>query len=90
MGRIVLVAFLVICFLSVISALLGGFENIDDLSEPEVVAAANAAVQYLNRQNPPDSRELILVRIISGTQQVIMYDLFINKYGFNQLPRHLC
>lgn len=72
MGRTVLPAFVAICLLSVISAqLLGGPENIDDLTEPGVVAAANAAVQYLNGQNSPDSKELILVRIISGTQQVI-------------------
>lgn len=72
MGRTVLLAFVAICLLSVISAqLLGGPENIDDLTEPGVVAAANAAVQYLNGQNPPDSKEFILVRIISGTQQVL-------------------
>ena len=72
MGRTVLPAFVAICLLSVISAqLLGGPENIDDLTEPGVVAAANAAVQYLNGQNSPDSKELILVRIISGTQQVL-------------------
>ena len=71
MGRTILLAFLVTCFSVASAQLLGGAENIDDLTDPGVVAAANAAVQYLNRENPPDSRGLILVRIISGTQQVI-------------------
>lgn len=71
MDRTILLALLITCFSVTSAQLLGGAENIDDLTEPAVVAAANAAVQYLNRQNPSNSRELILVRIISGTQQVI-------------------
>jgi len=75
MGHTILVAFL-ITGLAVISAqLLGGTENIDDLTDPGVVAAVDAAVHYLNGQNPPNSKELILVRILSGTQQVISYHI---------------
>lgn len=71
MGRSTLLAFLVICFLAVLSAqLLGGPEDINDLSDPGVVAAATAAVEYLNAQRPPNAKELILVRIINGTEQV--------------------
>ena len=75
MGRTILLSLLVACFSVTSAQLFGGAEDIDDLTDPAVVAAANAAVQYLNRQNPPDSRELILIRIISGTQQVPYYKI---------------
>ena len=75
MGRTILLSLLVACFSVTSAQLLGGAEDIDDLTDPAVMAAANAAVQYLNRQNPPDSRELILIRIISGTQQVPYYKI---------------
>lgn len=78
MDRTILLALLITCFSVTSAQLLGGAENIDDLTEPAVVAAANAAVQYLNRQNPSNSRELILVRIISGTQQV--YKTFVRDF----------
>ena len=71
MGRSILLAFLVICFLAVLSAqFLGGPENINDLTDPGAIAAATAAVEYLNGQYPPDAKELILIRIINGTEQV--------------------
>lgn len=70
MGHSVLLPFLLVGLTVTSAQLLGGAENIDDLSEPEVVSAANAAVLYLNNRNPPDSKELILVRIITGTRQV--------------------
>ena len=80
MDRFVLIAFLVISLTMISAQLLGGAESIDDLSEPAVVAAANAAVQYLNRQNPPGSKELILVRIMSGTRQVVITYIIDNTY----------
>ena len=77
MGLTILLTLLVTCFSMASTQLLGGAENIDDLTDPAVVAAANASVQYLNGQNPPGSKELILVRIRSGIQQVynILKDL---------------
>ena len=70
MDRTILLSLLITCISLTSAQIPGGAENIGNLTDPAVVAAANAGVQYLNRQNPPDSRELILVRIISGTQQV--------------------
>ena len=79
MNRSVLLAFLANCFLAVLSAgLLGGPENINDLAEPGVITAANAAVEYINGRNPPDAKELLLVRIINGTQQVLNDEPFVH------------
>ena len=62
-----------LAILAVSSAqLLGGEQSIDDLTDPGVQAAANAAVQQLNSFRSSDSPELILYRIVSGTVQVIV------------------
>ena len=79
MSHSVLLAFLANCILAVLSAgLLGGPENINDLTEPGVITAANAAVKYINGRNPPDAKELILIRIINGTQQVLNDEPFVH------------
>ena len=70
MGGTILLAFLTL-HISVISAqLVGAPQPIQNLSAPQVVAAANAAVQYINAQNPANASKLILVNITGGTSQV--------------------
>ena len=72
MSGVVLSSFFAVV-LSVSSAqLLGGEQAIDDLTDPGVQAAANAAVQQLNSVRSSDLPELILYRIVSGTTQVIV------------------
>ncbi|XP_065919145.1 uncharacterized protein [Dysidea avara] len=71
MSGVVLSSFFAVV-LSVSSAqLLGGEQAIDDLTDPGVQAAANAAVQQLNSVRSSDLPELILYRIVSGTTQVV-------------------
>lgn len=77
MGHIILLTFLVTCWAVVSAQLVGGAQRINNLTEPRIVAAANAAVHYLNLRNPPDSKELILIRILNGTQQV-----YARVYGY--------
>ena len=71
MGHVTLLSFFAIILAVSSAQLLGGEQAIDDVTDPGVQAAANAAVQQLNSVRSSDLPELVLYRIISGTTQVI-------------------
>ncbi|XP_065919671.1 uncharacterized protein [Dysidea avara] len=71
MGHVTLLSFFAIILAVSSAQLLGGEQAIDDVTDPGVQAAANAAVQQLNSVRSSDLPELVLYRIISGTTQVV-------------------
>ncbi|XP_010449778.1 PREDICTED: cysteine proteinase inhibitor 4-like [Camelina sativa] len=71
------------------SGLLGGAKPIKDVSDPNVVAIANYAIEEHNKQS---KENLVFVKVVEGTTQVVSgtkYDLKIAaKNGGGQIKNY--